>query len=216
MHTFRLRKLLGMLCLLTGLVLVGGSLGLNALQHWEKQRLVREFRQQRTEEDFGEAGSAATAALFDSSENHSAGEDPASGDEGIALGDGLLGILRIPAIDSEEPVREGVSKSVLHAALGHEPGTSLPGEKGNCVLAGHRNYSFGSMFNRLNELEIGDALYFDSREGTFAYRVREIRIVEPEALEILDPTEEEILTLYTCTPIYIATHRLVVLAERTE
>ena len=66
----------------------------------------------------------------------------------------ILYILRIPSIDSENPVREGVSMGVLEDALGHEEDTAYIGAKGNCVIAGHRNYNFGQFFNRLDEVEI--------------------------------------------------------------
>ena len=87
---------------------------------------------------------------------------------------------------------------------------------GNCVIAGHRNYTFGTYFNRLNEVQVGDMIYFDTRTETYAYQVSEIQVVEPDDLEILDDRDSEQLTLYTCTPLYIATHRLVVIADRVE
>ncbi len=123
-------------------------------------------------------------------------------------------VLKIPKIDSREPVVEGTDKKSLSAALGHQIGTACPGEVGNCVIAGHRNYTFGKYFNRLGEVEVGDMIYIDTPAETFSYQVSEIKIVKPEDVEIMEDTDEEILTLYTCTPIYIATHRLVVIAER--
>ncbi|SFP90326.1 sortase A [Butyrivibrio proteoclasticus] len=123
-------------------------------------------------------------------------------------------ILEIPCIDSLEPVVEGTDRSALSAALGHEESTVLPGEVGNCVIAGHRNYTFGKYFNRLNEVEIGDMIYIHTPTDEYSYQVSEIKTVRPEDVDILENTENEILTLYTCTPIYIATHRLVVVAER--
>ena len=128
----------------------------------------------------------------------------------------ILYMLRIPCIDSENPVREGVSLGVLADSLGHEPGTALIGEGGNCVIAGHRNYSFGSFFNRLNEVEPGDLIYVDTAVCSFCYTVSDIKVVEPEDVSILEDTDTETLTLYTCTPLYLATHRLVIIAKRYE
>ena len=88
------------------------------------------------------------------------------------------------------------------------------GEIGNCVIAGHRNYSFGKYFNRLNEVEIGDNIYVDTKDATYKYEVYDIIVVEPDDLSVLDNTDEEIITLYTCTPVVIGTHRLVVKAKR--
>ncbi|WP_050008218.1 class D sortase [Butyrivibrio sp. WCE2006] len=123
-------------------------------------------------------------------------------------------LVRIPKIDCIEPVKEGTDRNALVASLGHEIETASPGESGNCVIAGHRNYTFGKYFNRLGELEIGDTIYVDTFGETYEYSVKEIKVVEPTDLSVLDNTEEEILTLYTCTPIYIATHRLVIIAKR--
>ena len=139
-----------------------------------------------------------------------------NGDDSLLVSDDIMYVVRIPKIDSKEPVKEGTNKSALSASLGHEPGTASPGEVGNCVIAGHRNYNFGKYFNRLDEVEVGDEIFVDTRDNTYEYKVSEIKVVEPEDIEILDPTEDEQLTLYTCTPIYIATHRLVVIAKRVD
>ena len=128
----------------------------------------------------------------------------------------ILYMLRIPCIDSENPVREGVSLGVLADSLGHEPGTAFIGEEGNCVIAGHRNYSFGSFFNRLDEVSIGDQIYVDTEDGSLCYTVFDITVVEPDDLSILEDTGEETLTLYTCMPLYLATHRLVIVAKRSD
>ena len=140
-------------------------------------------------------------------------DEPSAGNPAVT-GD-MLYILRIPAIDSENPVREGVTNSVLADSLGHESGTGYIGENGNCVIAGHRNYTFGKFFNRLNEVEVNDLIYVDTAQETYTYAVKEIKVVEPDDLSVLESTpDKETLTLYTCTPIYIATHRLVIIAER--
>ena len=65
-------------------------------------------------------------------------------------------------------------------------------------------------------MEVGDEIFVDTRDDSFEYKVTEIKVVEPTDVEILDPTDDEQLTLYTCTPIYIATHRLVVIAKRID
>lgn len=128
----------------------------------------------------------------------------------------ILYMLRIPCIDSENPVREGVSAGVLADSLGHEPDTAYIGEGGNCVIAGHRNYSFGSFFNRLNEVKEGDMIYVDTATDSYSYKVVSVKVVEPEDLSVLEPTDTETLTLYTCTPLYLATHRLVIIANRID
>lgn len=124
----------------------------------------------------------------------------------------VLGVLSIPSISCKELIKEGSVTLLPTNALGHIKGTALPGKNGNCVIAGHRNYSFGIYFNRLDEVKIGDEIKIITEEGTFIYIVTKTQVVEPEEIWILDNTEEARLTLFTCTPIYIATHRLVVVA----
>lgn len=129
---------------------------------------------------------------------------------------GVLAALSIPSISCKEVVKEGSDRGTLAKALGHMEGTALPGQVGNCVIVGHRNYNFGLYFNRLNEVAIGDEITISTKEGTYTYIVMETKVVEPEEVSVLGQTEEANLTLITCTPIYIATHRLIVVAVLSE
>ena len=186
------RKLVGIIIIAIGLGILLSSIGLNVRQYFSKKHTVAEF------EEYIESGEA----FHEDTVN-----EAVTGD--------MMYILRIPSIESENPVREGTERSILSDSLGHEAGTALAGEEGNCVIAGHRNYNFGKFFNRLDEVEENDLIYIDSPTQTYTYVVKEIKVVEPTDVEILDPVEgKQQLTLYTCTPLYIATHRLVIIAER--
>ncbi len=119
-------------------------------------------------------------------------------------------LLRIPKIDLDVVVAEGTSDSVLRYAVGHFKDTAMPGEVGNFALSGHRSYAFGQFFNRLDELEAGDSLIVERDDKSYTYKVSEIMVVEPEDVWVLDKTEDAQITLVTCTPIRVATHRLIV------
>ncbi len=187
-----IKKIIGLTLIALGLGLLLSSIALNLKQYYSKKKTVKEFK------EYIESGDAFLDAD---------GNETVTGD--------MLYILRIPSIDSENPVREGTERDVLSDSLGHESGTAFAGEEGNCVIAGHRNYNFGKYFNRLDEVEIDDLIYLDSATETYTYVVTDIQVVDPTDVEILEPIEgKETLTLYTCTPIYIATHRLVIIAER--
>ncbi|WP_044937384.1 class D sortase [Pseudobutyrivibrio sp. LB2011] len=187
-----IKKIIGLTLIALGLGLLLSSIALNLKQYYSKKKTVKEFK------EYIESGDA----FLDTD-----GNEAVTGD--------MLYILRIPSIDSENPVREGTERNVLSDSLGHESGTAFAGEEGNCVIAGHRNYNFGKYFNRLDEVEIDDLIYLDSATETYTYVVTDIQVVDPTDVEILEPIEgKETLTLYTCTPIYIATHRLVIIAER--
>lgn len=187
-----IKKIIGLTLIALGLGLLLSSIALNLKQYYSKKNIVEEFKEKIESGD----------AFLDTE-----GNDAVTGD--------MLYILRIPSIDSENPVREGTERDVLSDSLGHESGTAFAGEEGNCVIAGHRNYNFGKYFNRLDEVEIDDLIYLDSATETYTYVVTDIQVVDPTDVEILEPIEgKETLTLYTCTPIYIATQRLVIIAER--
>jgi len=187
-----IKKIIGLTLIALGLGLLLSSIALNLKQYYSKKKTVQEFK------EYIESGDA----FLDTE-----GNEAVTGD--------MLYILRIPSIDSENPVREGTERDVLSDSLGHESGTAFAGEEGNCVIAGHRNYNFGKYFNRLDEVEIDDLIYLDSATETYTYVVTDIQVVDPTDVEILEPIEgKETLTLYTCTPIYIATQRLVIIAER--
>ena len=127
-------------------------------------------------------------------------------------GTGILSIDRIGAI---LPVTDGVSVAQLQVAVGHVPQTAPIGGEGNAVIAGHRSYTYGQMFNRLGEVAEGDLIRYEDKTGaTFTYEVFESLVIEPGDQAAFVQTEgEHLLTLYTCTPIRKATHRLLVRAS---
>ena len=128
-----------------------------------------------------------------------------------------IGILSIERINLLLPIAEGVEYATLRIAPARVPQTAQIGETGNAVIAGHRNYTFGSMFNRLDELEIGDTIGFQARNGEeMLFTVFEIAVIEPhDQIAFIQPVNDSIITLYTCTPIRTATHRLIIRAQRT-
>ena len=189
-----IKETIGLILIAVGLGLLLSSIALNLKQYYSKKNTVEDFRKQL------ESGETVP---------------PSQGNPAVT-GD-MLYILRIPSIDSENPVRESVERSILTDSLGHEPDTSYAGEEGNCVIAGHRNYTFGKFFNRLDEVKLDDLIYVDTADSTYTYVVTDIKVVDPDDVQVLEPVEDkEILTLYTCTPIYVATHRLVIIAERIQ
>jgi sortase A len=114
-----------------------------------------------------------------------------------------LGTISIDKIKVKSIIVEGVKPDNLRTGIGHMPGTALPGQPGNCVLTGRRSYTFGRFFNRLDELEIGDAIVLSDKEADYTYIVFERSEVLPTDLSILESNDgESIATLITCTPIY--------------
>ena len=133
--------------------------------------------------------------------------------------------VRIPAIDVDAPAvelgtvynekGELVWETAKHA-VGHHIGTANPGEPGNVVMSGHISSPVrgeGNVFSRLPDVQPGATVFVETAEGSHEYRVTERRLVEPSQVSVMAPTEQPLLTLITCFPDWIYTHRLVVTAE---
>jgi sortase A len=121
----------------------------------------------------------------------------------------LLGTIRIPRIDIFVNMVEGVG-SELHQGAGHLPGSALPGEYGNTVIAAHRSSSSGMQpFRYLNKLENGDCIYISVGDAEYVYEVFSVFIVEKSATWVLAPmpAELQLLTLVTCDPLVSLTDR---------
>lgn len=126
-----------------------------------------------------------------------------------------IGILTIPKIGARLPVTAGVTEEQLKISEGWVMQTAPIGSAGNAVVAGHRSYTWGRHFNRLDELEAGDEIIYTKKGGeTMRFVVYETLTVEPDdpTVFVAPPAGRAQLTLYTCTPVRIATHRLVVRA----
>ena len=122
-----------------------------------------------------------------------------------------IGEIQIPKIGLVHPIYEGVTLTVIDNGPGHWPGSAVPGQLGNAVLAGHR-VTHTHPFLRINELVPGDEIIFKMPNGTFTYKVTGHQIVTPKDVHIVDPTPDATLTLFACHPPHQAIQRYVVRA----
>jgi sortase A len=99
--------------------------------------------------------------------------------------------------------------------VGHHEGTGNPGQVGNVVLAGHRDIN-SALFRDLDRLQPGDEVFVSNGFGEYRYLVEESLVVSPDYIQVMDPTDDKRITLITCTPIGLATQRLVVTAKLDE
>jgi LPXTG-site transpeptidase (sortase) family protein len=132
----------------------------------------------------------------------------------VVAGQGVLSMRRlsIPSIEVDGPVVAGDSWEELKLGIGHHPGSAVAGENGNVVLSAH-NDVYGELFRDLDQMAIGDEVFVYTAEMRYRYVVRSIDIVLPTRVEVMAPTEEPILTLITCYPYLLDTHRVVVVAD---
>ena len=129
----------------------------------------------------------------------------------------MLGHVEIPRIGQDLPVYAGTTDDVLEKGLGHLEGTSLPigGESTHTVITGHRGLPNAKLFRNLDELVEGDVFYIHNIEGTLAYQIDKIEVVDPSNFEpVMVKEGKDYATLLTCTPYMINSHRLLVRGVR--
>jgi len=110
----------------------------------------------------------------------------------------VIGRLEIPRLNLSVMVREGADERTLSRAVGHIPGTALPGKMGNVGLAGHRD----TFFRALRNIREDDAIEFETTHGAYRYVVKSTKIVTPRDVSVLEASGGESLTLVTCYPFY--------------
>lgn len=134
-----------------------------------------------------------------------------------ANSEGLMARLKIPVIDLDLPVYHGTSDATLLKGLGHLEGTSLPvgGAGTRSVVTGHRGLADATMFTHLDRVGSGDTFTVEVFGEVLVYRVIETRVVDPDETEALRAVEgRDLMTLVTCTPLGINSHRILVTGER--
>lgn len=134
-------------------------------------------------------------------------------------GDGVMGSLEIPKLSLKLPIKHGTQAETLADAVGHLEGTSLPtGGKGtHSVLSAHRGLPSAELFTNLDQMEIGDYFCLYILDEVLYYEVDQIKVVEPKEIEDLKlDAQNDCVTLVTCTPYSINSHRLLVRGQRCE
>jgi sortase A len=126
---------------------------------------------------------------------------------------GVLGQIEITRIGLAAMILEGTDDRTLRRAVGHIPGTALPGRQGNVAIAGHRD----TFFRALRNVRQDDEITLTTFAGSYRYRVASTQVVEPEDTQVLDNSGDDTLTLVTCYPFYFvgpAPTRFIVRAQR--
>ncbi|NMD69176.1 class D sortase [Bacillus sp. DNRA2] len=188
-------KKIGNLFILTGIVVLVFILYAKGKTYYEQKKLIEEY----------------TSLSFSETAPEEKADVPAE------TGD-MIGILEIPKIDLKTPMTEGAEPENIRYAVGHLPSSSSTNELGkknkNFAIAGHRSYTYGKFFNRLDELENNDEVTIYSQNKVLIYRVFDKKIVKPSNVDVINPIEEKsIVTLITCHPEYSDKQRLIVFGE---
>ncbi|MFT8316141.1 MAG: class D sortase [Clostridium sp.] len=191
-------KIVGGILIAAGIIVISSAIGMRLWAAHKEKAMINDFQRTIAQEDNKSNADSSTDA-----------QPPADAE-------GAIGIITIPKINLKVAVGEGVDLSTLKYAVGHFKGTAMPGQKGNFCVAGHRSYTYSEYFNRLGEIKNGDIINVQAKSGTYTYKVYNISVVTPDHVEVLNPTSDATMTLVTCTPIRIATHRLIINARLVE
>ena len=202
---------------------------------YRQSRLISSYEEKVStmkEEDFSDEWAKAQAFNDTLTENNIYGDVFAGDEEELedteywsvlnVAGDGVMGYLSIPKINIRLSIYHGASDDVLQTGVGHLDGTKLPigGESTHCVLAAHRGLPSARLFTDIDQLEKGDRFYIHVLDEVLAYEVDQIYdMVDKDDMETLESAlsivdGEDHVTLFTCTPYGVNTHRLLVRGVR--
>ena len=223
------RRVISVVIVLVGIAILLDPVVSTAFNIWMEQRAAGEYSRLVDKGDM----SAMHAQLkrADEYNRHRAGVpilDPWSHDDTAAntayrdylsqlnLFD-VMARLRIPSIDVDLPVYHGTSDDVLAKGIGHLYGSDLPvGGKGtHAVLTGHTGLKSATLFDNLKDVKVGDSIYIDVYDRKLRYKVYNIEVVLPDKIDSLRAQPgQDTVTLITCTPYGVNSHRLLVHAKR--
>lgn len=170
------------------------------------------------QDPFSQVQGGSQSSESGAAESNSASAKDAEYQSLLDSGSGVMGTIRIPKISVRLPIYHGTSQSALASGSGHLYGSSLPvgGRSTHAVITGHRGLVEAMMFTRLDEMCVGDYFYIEVMGRTLGYKVDRISVIEPNDTSKLKivPGEDRV-TLMTCTPYGVNTHRLLVSAVRS-
>ena len=223
----KISTLLAVLLLIVGLgVLLYPSLS-DLYYRWEAEQEIAQYNQvaEATQEDYSDLWAAAEEynrklAQGNAFSVAASAEDGAKIEQFLnPLGNGMMGYIDIPKINVHLPIYQGIEEQALQAGVGFWPGTSLPtgGPSTHCVLTAHNGLVRAKMFPDLDQLVEGDTFSLSILDRVLTYEVDQILVTEPDEVDALQIVEgQDYVTLYTCTPYGVNTHRLLVRGHRIE
>lgn len=223
----KISTLLAVLLLIVGLgVLLYPSLS-DLYYRWEAEQEIAQYNQvaEATQEDYSDLWAAAEEYSRKLAQGNAfsvaaTAEEEAKIEQFLnPLGNGMMGYIDIPKINVHLPIYQGIEEQALQAGVGFWPGTSLPtgGPSTHCVLTAHNGLVRAKMFTDLDQLVEGDTFSLSILDRVLTYEVDQILVTEPDEVDALQIVEgQDYVTLYTCTPYGVNTHRLLVRGHRIE
>lgn len=212
-----MRKMLSTILIIAGIGLILFPAAGSIYNDYAQKKMISEF-EESVVKSYGEANTALADLQSEPKTEREVAEVSvndinSNNDSEIDIGS-IIGIINIPRIEVNLPIKSGTTEDVLLSAIGHMETTAMPGEIGNSALAGHRSHTFSKFFNRLDEVEINDPIYIKTKDSELEYEVYEKKVVKPTDMSVLKSSDDEsIITLITCHPLYSNKQRLIVHAK---
>lgn len=222
----RQRNKLKIFLIAFGVVLCLSTLALPVISKYNSQQVIQTFKsnvEKKSEDDLSgmmQKASEYNSLLYQTrAANVSLPDNELlkSYDSLLDFGNEIMGTISIPKISLEYPIYHGTSNEVLSKGIGHMEQSSLPvgGESTHAVLSGHRGLPTAKMFTRLDELKQRDLFFINVGNETLAYQVSDITVVKPDDMDVLNiAADKDQVSLVTCTPYGINSHRLIVTGDR--
>lgn len=215
----KLTTVVFVLSVLLGIAIIVVPMVIGAINQARSDEAIRRYNEQLAQQEKERAEQRFSEADEYNRELSNGEKDEEKYAELLDSGDGMIGYISIPRIGIRDPIYHTVEEDVLQKGIGHLPNTSLPigGLATHAALSGHRGLPSSKLFTDLDRIRVGDVILISVLTRKLAYEVYDIEVVDPHSagnLEI-DPNED-LLTLITCTPYGVNTHRLLVHARRTE
>jgi sortase A len=182
------RKLLALLLVLVGLSFICYPTARDMYYEYQQRKITADWLANLEQLD--------TEPAQTSEENEASDKQPTPV---IDLTKEMEGLLIIDKINLKVPILTGLSKRNLDLAVASVENTGKPGEEGNYIVAGHNSRTYGLLFNRLDELTLGDEIVVQCKDSSYTYEVTESVVVQPEEVQILLPEGgKKQITLVTC------------------
>lgn len=197
----------------------------NAYNTWLQSQAIAEYSQQANqmdqalyEQEMAKAQAYNAALLERENPYELSSQLLGQYEDTLALtSQGIMAYVQIPSINVTLPIAHGTSEDVLKDKIGHLEWSSLPvgGENTHCVISGHRGLPSAELFTNIDHLQLGDKFYLHVLGQSLEYQVYNIAVVEPEDQRLLRIEEgQDLVTMVTCTPYGINSHRLLVQGVR--
>lgn len=212
-----MKRYLGTSLIVLGILIIGSSLFIKFQADYKKNILLNEYKERMISLQNDEYENSNVNNNDENVINENEFIESNSDEKEVLdiKNENVIGIIEIPKIELTAPIGQGTDKETLKYAVGHFEETAMPGQKGNCCIIGHRSYTYGEFFNRLDEIKEKDKIIVSFNNNTYNYIVKKIFVVEPEEISVLEDNKdiESEITLITCTPLRVGTHRLIIKGE---